>query len=50
MALVGSLPDVDLARAELDEPGHRIPLVVQGRARQIEVEPVRADLRAPGPA
>jgi hypothetical protein len=45
MALLGSLPDVDVASAELDEPGHRIPLIVQGPARQIEVNSVRADLR-----
>ena len=35
-------------RAELERPGHRLLLVVEGRARQVEVHLVRAGLRLLG--
>ncbi len=45
MALVRGLPHVDMAPAVLQRPGDRRPLVLRGRARQVEVRPVLAGLR-----
>ena len=48
MALLRALTDVDVASAEFERPGHRLLLVLQGRARQVEVHPVRTGLLFPG--
>ena len=45
VALLRPLADVDVPAAELERPGHRPPLVLEGGARQVEVHPVRDVLR-----
>jgi len=42
--VLGSLPDVDVAGTEPDRRGHRVPLVVEVGAGQVQVHPVRAEL------
>src|SRR3989337_2718508 len=42
MILLWALTDVDVPGAEPERPGHRLPLVLEGRARQIEVHVVPA--------
>ena len=43
--LLGALTDVDVPGAELERPRHRLLLVLEGGARQVEVDLVRAGLR-----
>jgi len=45
MGVVGVLTDVDVSRTDRQERGHRVVLVVERRGREIEVDPVPADLR-----
>ena len=44
MTLLGALADVDVPGAEAERPCHRLPLILQGRARQMEVPMVLAGL------
>jgi hypothetical protein len=44
MTFVWALTDVDVTGTELDQPLDRFLLVIDGRARQIEVKTVRAHL------
>src|SRR5262249_53608830 len=44
MTLLRALADVDVPGAESERPRHRLLLVIEGRARQIEVHLVLADL------
>src|SRR5207245_2171816 len=44
MLVVGALTDIDVAGPELDQPLDRFPLVIDGRARQIEMDAVLARL------
>ena len=44
MTLLRALTDVDVPGAESERPRHRLLLVIEGRARQIEVHLVRAGL------
>jgi hypothetical protein len=44
MTFIGALTDVVVAAADLDQPGDRFVLVVDGRGREIEMEAVRARL------
>jgi len=44
MSVVWALTDVDVAGAELDQPLDRFPLVIDGRARQIEMDAILARL------
>src|SRR3954463_9176571 len=47
MALLWPLTDVDVPGAQSERPRHRVLLVLEGRARQIEVHPVLAGLLLP---
>jgi len=44
MPLLRALPDIDVPSAKSERFRHRLLLVLQGRARQIEVHPVLAGL------
>jgi hypothetical protein len=45
MGVVGFLSDVDVPRTDRHELGHHVVLIVDRRGREIEVNPVLADLR-----
>jgi hypothetical protein len=47
MTVLGALTNVDVPGAELERPRHRLLLVLEGRARQIEVHLVLAGPSAP---